>query len=105
MIYTYYFTNKFLEDMRNNINSEQILDIIDFIKINFQSKENLHYCGSENIFDKNFGINGNNSDTLNHFISKFHQQSAISSFTNKENNADIVFCGINENIKKKYFKI
>ena len=22
MIYTYYFTNKFLEDMRNNINSE-----------------------------------------------------------------------------------
>ena len=104
MIYTYYFTNKFLEDMRNNINSEQILDIIDFIKINFQSKENLHYCGSENIFDKNFGINGNNSDTLNHFISKFHQQSAISSFTNKENNADIVFCGIDENIKKNILK-
>ena len=61
MIYTYYFTNKFFEDMRNNINSEQILDIIDFIKI-FSIKENLHYCGSENIFDKNFGINGNNSD-------------------------------------------
>lgn len=104
MIYTYYFTNKFFEDLRNNINSEQILDVIDFIKINFQSKENLHYCGSENIFDKNFGINGNNSDTLNHFISKFHQQSAISSFSNKENESDIVFCGIGENIKKKIFK-
>ena len=104
MIYTYYFTNKFLEDMRNNINSEQILDVIDFIKINFQSKENLHYCGSENIFDKNFGINGNNSDTLNHFINKFYQQSAISSFSNKENNADIVFCGIDENIKKQILK-
>ena len=104
MIYTYYFTNKFLEDMRNNINNEQILDVIDFIKINFQSKENLHYCGSENIFDKNFGINGNNSDLLNHFISKFHQQSAISSFSNKENNADIVFCGIGENIKKEILK-
>ncbi|MFL2901917.1 MAG: hypothetical protein ACJZ36_03040 [Candidatus Pelagibacter sp.] len=104
MIYTYYFTNKFLEDMRNNINSEEILDVIDFIKINFQSKENLHYCGSENIFHKNFGINGNNSDTLDHFINKFHQQSAISIFSNKENEADIVFCGIDENIKKEIFK-
>lgn len=104
MIYTYYFTNKFFEDMRNNINSEQMLDVSDFIKINFQSKENLHYCGSEDIFDKNYGISGNNSDSLNHFIKTFYQQSAISSFSNKEKNADIVFCGIDENIQEKILK-
>ena len=104
MIYTYYFTSEFLEDMRNNVNNEQILDIIDFIKINFQSKENIHYCGSENIFNENYGINGKNADNLNHFINKFYNQSAISSFSNKENNADIVFCGNNENIKKEILK-
>ena len=55
MIYTYSFTNKFFEDMRDSISSDQILDIIDFLKINVQSKENLHYSGSEEIFNKNYG--------------------------------------------------
>jgi hypothetical protein len=105
MIYTYFFTNKFFEDLRSNINNYQILDIIDFLKMNFQTKENIHYCGSENIFDKNFGINGNNAQTLDHFINKFYQTCAISNFSNKENKADIVFCGNNEIIKKNLLKI
>jgi hypothetical protein len=105
MIYTYFFTNKFFEDLRSNINSEQILDIIDFLRINLQTKENIYYCGSENIFDRNFGINGKNSQLLDHFISKFYQTCAISNFSNKENKADMIFCGNNENITKNILKI
>ena len=105
MIYTYTFTNKFFEDMRNNISSDQILDVIDFLKIYIQSKENLHYCGSEDIFDQNFGKNGNNSQTLDHFINNFFQTSAISNFLNKPKNADIIFHGNNEEIEKNIFKI
>ena len=104
MIYTYSFTNKFFEDMRDNISSDQILDVIDFLKINVQSKENLHYSGSEKIFNKNYGKNGKNSSILDHFINNFFT-SAISIFLNKENLTDIIFCGNNEEIEEDFFKI
>ena len=104
MIYTYSFTNEFFEDMRNNINSNQILDVIDFLKINIQSKENLHYCGSEDIYE-NYGKNGDNAQPLDHFINSFFQTSARSNFLNKEKNTDIIFYGNNEKVNQNVFKI
>ena len=100
MIYTYLFTDKFFEDLRSNINSEQILHIIDFFKINFQTKENLHYCGTEDNLGNNFGVSGDNSEILNQFINSFHQTGALSNFLNKKDTADFIFCGNNEQIKK-----
>lgn len=100
MIYTYLFTDKFFEDLRSNINSEQILHIIDFFKINFQAKENLHYCGTEDNLGNNFGVSGDNSEILNQFINSFHQTGALSNFLNKKDTADFIFCGNNEQIKK-----
>lgn len=105
MIYTYLFTDKFFNDWRSNINTEQSQIIYDFFKENFQNKENIFYCGKEGIFNKVHGITGPNSTLIDFFLTEFISNGCKSIFSNREEIADFLFCGNDEPISKTPFSI
>ncbi len=105
MIYTYFFTDKFFNDWRSNLNSEQAQKVNHFFIENFQVKENIFYCGDEKIFNRNFGVNGTNTDLINYFLTNFINNGGSSIFSQKKNIADFIFCGDNEEVDKSLFSI
>ena len=105
MIYTYLFTDEFFNDWRTTINSNQAYNIDNFLNNNFINKENIFYCGSEEILYKNTGLNGANSSLIDYFINGFVPNGGVSIFSNKENTVDFIFCGKNEKIENDIFQI
>ena len=88
MIYTYLFTDKFFNDWRSNINTEQSQVIYDFFKEKFQNKENIFYCGKEDILNKVHGLSGPNSNLIDFFLTEFISSGCKSIFSDKEKIAD-----------------
>ena len=105
MIYTYLFTDKFFNDWRSNINTEQSQVIYDFFKEKFQNKENIFYCGKEDILNKVHGLSGPNSNLIDFFLTEFISSGCKSIFSNKEKIADFIFCGNDESISEIPFSI
>jgi len=105
VIYTYLFTDKFFIDWRSNINTEQSQIIYDFFKEKFQNKENIFYCGNEEILNKVHGISGPNSNLIDFFLTEFISNGCKSVFSDREKIADFVFCGKDEYTSKTLFPI
>lgn len=105
MIYTYLFTEKFFSDWRLNINTEQSQIIYDFFKEKFQNKENIFYCGKEEVLNKVHGISGPNSNLIDFFLTEFISNGCKSIFSDREKIADFIFCGKDELISENPFPI
>ena len=84
MIYTYLFTDKFFNDWRSNINTEQSQIIYDFFKEKFQNKENIFYCGKEEVLNKVHGVSGPNSNLIDFFLTEFISNGCKSIFSDRE---------------------
>ena len=100
MIYTYLFTDKFFNDWRSNINTEQSQIIYDFFKEKFQNKENIFYCGKEEVLNKVHGVSGPNSNLIDFFLTEFISNGCKSIFSDREKIADFIFCGNDEPISE-----
>ncbi len=105
MIYTYLFTKEFFNDWRSDINTEQSQIIYDFFKERFQNKENIFYCGKEEILNKVHGITGPNSNLIDFFLTEFISNGCKSIFSNREKISDFIFCGKDESKSKTPFSI
>lgn len=105
MIYNYSFTEKFFGEWREDLNTEQSQRIYDFLRENFLNRENIFYCGNEQIFNKIHGVGGPNSGLINLFSTDFISSGIKSVFSNKEQITDFKFCGENELISENYFHI